>query len=368
MVAAVTLFNWHFQHLLGTATICLIYLLPVLFSAVRWGNRPSFATAVVSILAFDFLFTQPVFTLVVNDIRYVCTFIIFLVVAFLTGGQAERLHREAELARQREEAVRALYDHNRELEEQARRADLLAESDRLRNALFNSVSHELRTPLSFIIGAVSSLLESDVSYAPDAQRDLLAAIRDGATRMDGLVGNLLDTARIESGMLRLKAELCDMEDILGATLKRLEDALGARKLSIQAAPDLPLVKVDFVLIEQALANILENAVKYSRPMSEIAVTASAGNGSVEISVANEGEEFPPAETSRIFDKFYRGSHHGGIEGMGLGLSVCKAIVAAHNGTVKAQSRKGGGLTVTLALPAAAPEEVEMPHSRGGVQT
>jgi len=477
MIALITAGNWWWRDYIEPIHIIMLYLLPVLLSAVWWGQGPSYMTALCSMLVFDFLFIPPIFTFNIADIRYLWSLPIFLLVSFITGGQTEKLRVEAMLARQREKSTRALYAFSREiaavvdvnvivrnlvdqswqtlerpvavflpqkngklllageagtietgiddselavaiwtyehseiagrctetlpgakymylplttsghtvgvlgihiqekmltpvqrrlieawaglaaiavervnLAEQGRQASLLVESDQLRTALFNSISHELRTPLASIIGAISSLLDTEGIYSGEDRTELLETVKEGAGRMDRLVANLLDSARLESGMMQLKTDWCDIEDITGIALRRVNESIKDRPLSIHIPEQLPLVKADCVLLEQVLVNLLDNACKYSGNGSEISITARRDEGVVQVSVADRGAGIPPEYLSQVFDKFYRVQQPKSVSGTGLGLSICKGIIEAHGGYIHAENRPGGGTVITFAIP------------------
>lgn len=236
------------------------------------------------------------------------------------------------------------------LGEQAMKAVTLAESERLRTALFNSLSHDLRTPLASIIGAVTGLLEGESVYSPAARFDLLQTIHQGAIRMNRFVNNLLDMARLESGMLQLKKEWCDIQDVIGVAVSRMGETLTNRPLKIHVEPDLPLIQADFVLIEQVLINLLDNALKYSKQGSEISVSVGQSGKHLTISVADRGHQVPEEDLTKIFDKFYRLSSRLQVSGTGLGLSICKGLVEAHGGKIWAENNPEGGVIMTFNLP------------------
>ena len=233
---------------------------------------------------------------------------------------------------------------------QAQRAEVLARMDKLHLALLDSVSHDLRTPLASILGSVTSVLEGEQLYDADERRNLLETIRDEAARMNRLIGNLLDMARVESGTLRLKRDWCEVADIVGAALARFTTRLGSRPVNVSISPDLPLVWADFVLIEQVIANLVDNALKYSPEGSEVEIAAGLRDGETEITVRDRGFGIPEDNLERVFDKFYRAHQPGQTVGTGLGLSICRGIVEAHGGTIEAQRRSEGGTAVTLVLP------------------
>lgn len=237
-----------------------------------------------------------------------------------------------------------------QLTEKARQAETLVASNRLRNALFNSMSHDLRTPLASIIGSSSTLLESEELYTPAARRELLETIQDGAVRMERVVTNLLDTARLESGMMQLKYDWCDFEDVIGVVLHQLRDISKHHKIETSIEPELPLLWADSVLVEQVLVNLLDNAMKYSGYGKGIRVEARRDEENVRVSVLDEGCGIPATEQSRVFDKFYRLQQSVRIVGTGLGLSICKAIIQAHGGRIWVQNREVRGAAFHFTLP------------------
>ncbi|MDF9408782.1 sensor histidine kinase KdpD [Pelotomaculum isophthalicicum JI] len=473
---------------LTLVNIAMIYLLPVLMSAVRWGTGPAVTAAAAGALIFDYFFVPPTHSFTVGDLRYLISFSIFLLVALLTGTLSARLRQQITNARQRETRTAALYALSREIAavaelrqvlesvarkvaesvegqvvvllpdkdgkleqqacssnqegsflneseraaatwafehgevtgrgtdnlggvnglylplrteqstrgvlgikiesvekylqpeqrrlleafaglaavaiarvqliEQAREAHLLAESERLRVALFDSLSHDLRTPLASIIGAVTGLLEHENIYSPAARHDLLQTIQQGATRMNRFVGNLLDMARLESGMLKLNKEWCDIQDIIGVAVSHVGEPLNSRPLKIELQPDLPLVKADYVLLEQVMVNLLDNALKYSDAGSEIAIDARESDQNVIISVTDRGPNIPPEDLERIFDKFYRLHSPRQVSGTGLGLAISKGFIEAHGGSIGASNNPAGGVVITIILPSDADGQEE----------
>lgn len=237
------------------------------------------------------------------------------------------------------------------LTEKAREATLVLESDRLRTALLNSISHELRTPLASIMGSASTLLESDSLYSADERHELLESITDGSKRMNLILSNLLDTARIESGMMKLKYDWCDIEDVIGTALQHLSEQVENRRLEINIREGIPLLQGDCVLLGQVVLNLVDNALKYSPADSSIEIQASATNEGLTVSVADHGIGIPATDMEKIFDKFYRVQHgESSIPGTGLGLSICKSIVEAHGGKIWASNRSEGGAVISFNLP------------------
>lgn len=231
--------------------------------------------------------------------------------------------------------------------DQAKENKLLAETERLYSALFNSISHELRTPLASIIGSVTSLLEDDDLFTPKDRQQLMLNVKQGALRMERLVSNLLDMARLESGLLKLKKEWCDVQDLIGVASSQTKTLRG-RDITIIIEPDMPLISADFVLMEQVLSNLLDNAAKYSK--GEIIVSAQKKINDLEISISDYGPGIPFEERERIFDKFYRLNTTKTISGTGLGLTICKTIVEAHGGRIRIDDNPSGGVVFVVTLP------------------
>lgn len=240
-----------------------------------------------------------------------------------------------------------------ELEKEARAAFLRAERESLRNTLLGSVSHDLRTPLAAITGAASTLLEKD-SQVAGASKELLETIVDEASRLNRLVGNLLDMTRLESGGLEIHAEWTPLEEVVGAALHRLGKLLEGRAVHVSLPNDLPLVRVDGVLLGQVFFNLLDNAVKYTPPESPLDIAAYVRNGAsgeeLVIDVADRGAGLSDVDKARVFEKFVRGHGASRASGTGLGLAICRGIVGAHGGTIEAVDRPGGGSIFRVVLP------------------
>jgi two-component system sensor histidine kinase KdpD len=241
--------------------------------------------------------------------------------------------------------------------EQARQAQVLQATEKLQTALLNSISHDLRTPLVSITGALSSLQDDGVVLNEATRHNLIDTARGEAERLNRLVGNLLDMTRLEAGVMKVKLEPCDVQDVIGSALDYLSERLQDRAVSVDAPPSLPLVPMDFVLIVQVLVNLIDNAMKYSSVDTPIEIRALAGELQLEVNVADRGIGIPPEDLTRVFDKFYRVQHPGSIGGTGLGLSICKGIVEAHGGSIRAANRSGGGTIMSIELPLDVRQEV-----------
>ncbi|MBZ0284019.1 MAG: sensor histidine kinase KdpD [Anaerolineae bacterium] len=240
------------------------------------------------------------------------------------------------------------------LDEAAEQSAMLHESERLFTTLLNSISHELRTPIATITGAASSLQGASET----ARNDLTQDIQDAASRLNRLVENLLDMSRLDSGRLKLKLDWCDIGEVIGVAVKQVERGLSDHPLTLYIAPDLPLVQMDFVLMEQVLVNLLDNACSYTPTGTQIQVTATMGDQSLLIMVSDNGPGIPPADLDRIFEKFYRVPGTG-TGGTGLGLSICRGLVEAHGGQLTVDNAPEGGARFSIHLPVtAAPPPVK----------
>ena len=244
--------------------------------------------------------------------------------------------------------------------EQAQHEQVEAEAERLRTSLLSSLSHDMRTPLGAITGAASSLLEDRGSLPEASRHDLVRTILEESTRMNRLIGNLLDMIRLESGALQVQKDWQPLEEVVGVALIRLEERLKQHPVTVRLPPDLPLLMMDGLLVEQVFVNLLENAAKYTPAGTPVEITAAAGDGVVVVDVADRGPGFPPGEEARVFDKFYRVAGATSTAGVGLGLTICRGIVTAHGGRIWAENRAGGGAVFHFTLPLAVEPPASVP--------
>jgi two-component system sensor histidine kinase KdpD len=231
-------------------------------------------------------------------------------------------------------------------------ARVLAETERLRGALLTSISHDLRTPLASILGTVSSLRSFPEKYSKADREELLATLQEEAERLNRFVANLLDMTRLESGAIELKLELIDVAEIAGSALQRAGNVLAGHRVEVNIESGLPMLRLDVVLFEQVLFNLLDNAAKYSPSGTLIEIRATRDGELVEIEVVDEGPGIPPADFERIFDKFYRvQAQDRKRAGTGLGLAICRGFVEALGGWIIARNRRDrSGAVLTIRMP------------------
>lgn len=225
--------------------------------------------------------------------------------------------------------------------EVAQETILKMESERLRASLLAALSHDLRTPLTALVGLAESLSLTQLS---DAQAETSLLIRDESLRMNTLVNNLLDMARIQSGEIKLRREWQPIEEVIGTAIRSINSSnlvWGKRKINVEIAPDVPLLEFDSVLIERVLANLLENAAKYTPRKSGVSITVSREGNECLVSVGDDGPGIASGQEEIIFEKFSRGAQESALPGVGLGLAICRAIIDAHHGRIWAQNKSTG---------------------------
>ena len=230
-------------------------------------------------------------------------------------------------------------------------------SERLRNSLLAALSHDLRTPLTALVGLSESLLRGEP--LPDAPRALAQSLHDEAVRMGALVANLLDMARIESGEVRFNLEWQALEEVVGSALRACGAVLRRHTVTVRLQPDLPLVRFDAVLIERVLCNLVENAAKYTPDGARIEIAASRRGAWIDVTVVDDGPGLRPGSEEAIFEKFTRGERESALPGVGLGLAICRAIVEAHGGVIRACASPLGGAGFVFSLPAGTPPALDM---------
>ena len=503
IVAAISALAFAASYHVSLANLVMLYLLGVIFAAMRLGRGPGVYLSFLSVVSFDFFFVEPRWSFAIADTEYVLTFAVLLITSLTISHLTSSLRHQARSASRRERRTAVMYAMARELgaaltegqiieiatrhvsevfgarmaillpdstekvrqkidtpdpltalpddklsldvaqwvydKQQAAgfgtdtlpstaayylplkapmrtrgvlalmtaRADELAvpeqqrlidtfasqialalervhyveiaqdalvsmESERLRNALLATISHDLRTPLTAIVGLAAVLSErlQHKGRAVDEPAELAEAIHDESLHMVSLVNNLLDMARLQASGVRLDLQWSMLEEVVGAALAVCRRMLGARPVTVKIAADLPLVKLDAVLMERLLANLLENACKYARtgePLSIDAIAIHEGDEKfLKVSINDLGPGLIPGTETSIFEKFTRGDKESATPGVGLGLAICQAIIQAHGGRIGARNRKNAdgaviGASFWFTLPASEPAPVcELP--------
>lgn len=316
------------EELLPLPNILLVFLPVVLFAAVRFGLLAASWASFLSIVATSFFLAPPTMSFAISDPSNIWALGIFLAVAIVTSS----------LALEREHLAHKMHQ-----------AEMLAATEKLRAALLMSISHDLRTPLGSILGNVTSLRQYGHLYDEKIRLEMLIAIEDETRRLSLFVDNLLHMTRIDAGALRPTIEPVDVSDLIGSALRRVAKRLSGHRVHTALASDLPMIPLDFVLAEQVLVNVLENAGKFSAAGTNITVSAEQPNDELVIRVEDQGPGIPEHDLPRIFERFFRapvGDHR--PAGVGLGLSVCKGFVEAMGGSITARNREDGkGVAITI---------------------
>ncbi|WP_162084148.1 DUF4118 domain-containing protein [Sulfuriferula nivalis] len=230
-------------------------------------------------------------------------------------------------------------------------------SERLRSSILSALSHDLRTPLTALAGLAESLPLTSTTL-PAATLESAVAIHEQALRLNNLLENLLDMARLHAGRVTLRKEWQLLEEVIGSSIKLLEHSLQQHTLQINLEKNLPLLEYDAVLLERVFCNLLENAAKYAPVGTVITISAKINTDSVEISVADQGPGFEQQQSLVRFEMFARGTHESSIPGVGLGLAICHAIIQAHHGSLTIANLPAGGAIVTFTLPRGNPPIIE----------
>jgi two-component system sensor histidine kinase KdpD len=237
------------------------------------------------------------------------------------------------------------------LEQKLRRLRFLEESDKVQNAVLTAISHDVRAPLAAITASLSGLLTSDGALDQAVERKLLETADIEARRLHRLVNNLLSMTRLETGASTLKTEPSDLLDVVSTALEELGASAGQQQVSFDIPEDLPFVPMDFGLITHVFINLFSNAFKYSPPDKPIEIRGSIVDDQLEVLVVDQGVGVPPEDLDRVFDKFYRVAETGSSNGLGLGLTICRAFIEAHGGRISLENNPIGGAIVRFVIPA-----------------
>lgn len=332
LVMCIPLANSQNYHL-----VSYLLLLVVAVLATFMELKPVIIASVLSALAWDFFFIPPHLTFQIGKTEDIMIFMMFFLIIMLNGVLTNRM--------------KYLYD-------MAQKARFLDESDRLYKTLFNSISHELRIPVATIMGASESLVTS--RHSDEVKDELLREVFTASVRLNRVIENLLNMSRLESGRITPRPDWHDINDLLNQVTRELENELRNFRLVISISDNMPLVKIDFGLMEHVLYNLLLNASEHAPAGSVITLTVRHTRGKLVIQLQDQGPGFPEGKIDRVFNKFFR-TEDGKTGGLGLGLSIVKGFIEAHKGTITVKNVPEGGALFTICIPSASPD-VEHYHS------
>lgn len=320
---------WFFTAFISYREVALILLLVVSLLAMLFDILPVLVAALLSALSWNFFFIPPVFTFHIAKSEDVLMFLMYFMISLLNTVLTFKIRAVEQKARDKEDKENTI---------------------KLYNTLLNSLSHELRTPIATIIGAVDTLKEFKQTLSTESQHELLSQIDMASIRLNRQVENLLNMSRLETGMLSLKLDWCDMNEIIFTVKEQIDANQSSHNIVFEANENLPLVKIDEGIIQQIIHNIVHNAVQYTPEYSSIYINVALNLEGFSIVISDEGSGFSEDEVTLVFDKFYR-VPHSKTGGTGLGLSIVKGFVEAHRGKVTLTTLETGGARFEVYIPA-----------------
>jgi K+-sensing histidine kinase KdpD len=337
-------------------SLAVLYLLAVIPVAVAWGLVYAVGVAIGGMLAFNFFFLPPLYTLTIQDSRNWFALLVFLVTAVVVSELATRSRRRAEESEAALEALQELTEERERLAGEVLEAEALRRSDALKTALLRAVSHDLRSPLMAILTSAGALAHDELALEPEDRRELAETILGEAERLDRVVSNLLDLSRLQAGVAVPELGVWPVDDLV---LQALDGVEGGSRVEVMLPDDdLPLVQADVHQAERVVANLVENALRYSPSDEPVRVQVRVTGSEVLVRVVDHGPGIPSGEADRIFEPFQRGSLRVPARGAGLGLAIARGFAEANGGKVWVESHEGQGATFVLALPVANAVSVE----------
>lgn len=311
---------------IGYKVVALILLMAVSVIAMLFDILPVLLAAILSAIIWNFFFIPPTFTFHINDTEDVLMFFLYFFIALINA---------------------VLTFNIREAEKKARDKEEKENSIKLYNTLLNSLSHELKTPIATIIGNVDVLKDHHFQLTDNHQHDLLTEIEIASVRLNKQVENLLNMSRLETGMLHLNLDWCDVDELINSVINKLSNT---QTIIFNQNNQLPLFKLDIGLMDQVIHNLIANAVQYTPSDAIITIDVTHNNHDCIITITDNGNGFPETEIPFVFNKFYR-LPNTQTGGSGLGLSIVKGFVEAHHGTVHLENIAPHGAKFTIAIPA-----------------
>jgi two-component system sensor histidine kinase KdpD len=327
-------------------SLAVLYLLAIIPVAVAWGLVYAVGTAIGSVLAFNFFFVRPLYTFSVADTKNWFALIVFLVTAAVVSELATRSRRRAEEAEAALQAMRKLTEERERLAGEALEAEALRRSDAMKTALLRAVSHDLRSPLTAILASADALASPGLRLEAEDRLALAETIRAEATRLDRVVEQLPPLSRLEAGVAEPHRELWHVDELVSQALAGLGSE--AARIRLDIGSETPPVEVDAAQVERVLANLLENALRYSPAGSQVLLRTEPGATELRIHVIDLGAGLPDKQREALFQPFRRGQAG---HGSGLGLAIARGFAEANGGRLWAQDDPGGGHLV-LSLPLA----------------
>ena len=313
----------------GDQAVPMVFVLAVLLTArITDGYIYSLVASVVSVFGVNYAFTYPYFEFNFTITGYPFTFLTMFTVSLVVSMLTDQVKRQS-------------------------RIEAEAEAEKMKANLLRSVSHDLRTPLTTIIGSTSAVLENFDKFSDDVKRDLIGQVREDAQWLMRLVENILSITRMKNGPVHIKKSPEAAEEIAAEAVSKFRTRFPQTHVSVSVPPELVMVPMDAVLVEQVLTNLMENAVLHGRHVTRVELCVRCEGSEAVFSVSDDGCGIDPRILPRLFEEMFPHAQEqrGDVRrNMGIGLSVCMSIVRAHGGRMTAQNRKEGGACVSFALP------------------
>lgn len=314
---------------IGHQSVALIMLLVMSILAIIFDIIPVLLAGILSALTWNYFFRPPIYEFNFENKEDLFLFAMYFIIAFVNVGLSFRQKARYQMMRDKEEKEKLIVFYN---------------------TVLNSLSHELRTPISTIIGCMDAIHDQNGSLTPAVKNELMEEVSTAALRLNQQVENLLGVSRLESGIVKLHLDWTDINELIHRVIHNRRQAGSLQSIVFQPSENLPLFKLDGILIEQVILNLLQNAITYTPNNAEIFITTMFENGKCRIIFRDNGPGFPETSIQAAFDKFYRvGQSNSG--GTGLGLSIVKGFVEAHNGSVELSNNIGGGACFFIEIPA-----------------
>ncbi len=327
MVIATSLLCFFLRDVISYQVVALVLLLVVSITAILYDVFPVLLTAVLSALILNIFFIDPIFHYKINTTENILLFLVYFLIAIVSAILTNRIKKQARTLREKENQEKII---------------------KLYNTLLSSLSHELKTPIATIIGAIDTL-KTTTAITSETKELLLSEIEIAGIRLNDQVENLLNMSRLESGNLQLKKDWCDVNELVFMTISKLHDT-ASHNIVFNPDENLPFFKIDAGLIEQTLYVLIHNAVKYTPDDSEVEIVVTNDQDVLEIRVSDNGNGIPENEIDNVFQRFYRPTQSP-KGGLGLGLSIAKGFVEAHNGSISFKNKEGGGAMFSIKFPA-----------------
>jgi two-component system sensor histidine kinase KdpD len=328
LIFIVSLICYAVSAYVGYRVVALILLLTVSVIAISFDIMPVLVTAALTAFIWDFFFIPPRFTFHVNATEDTILLIMYFVIAMINAVLTYKIRQVEKLARKKEEKANAI---------------------KLYNTLLNSLSHELRTPIATIIGATDNLQTNNENLTSQNKHQLIQEISKASFRLNQQVENLLNMSRLESGFFQPRKDWVDITEAVYDVVKKIEENKISQRITIHVNPHLPLFKLDKMMLEQILYNLIHNACLYTKAKSTIDISARAHADLLQIVIEDNGKGFPEEEISNVFEKFYR-LKSSNKQGTGLGLSIVKGFTEALGGSVQLANISTGGARFTVSIP------------------